>query len=69
MIEKLPNFYSDECPPHMKERIMWQKINDIIEFINPYKVACERHGNSTVKDKDGRCPLCESIKVKGLYDN
>lgn len=31
-----------------------------------YKIACERHGDSTIKEANGRCPLCETLKVKGL---
>lgn len=34
MIEKLPSMYSNENPPYMHQRMMWDKINQMVELLN-----------------------------------
>lgn len=33
-IDKLPSIYSDDAPPHMQMRILWNKMNELVDFIN-----------------------------------
>lgn len=33
-LDELPSIYSDDAPPYMQMRILWNKVNEIIKIIN-----------------------------------
>lgn len=34
--DELPSIYSDDAPPHMQMRMLWNKVNEIIKILNKH---------------------------------